>query len=455
MNYRTWIPIFVVCLAGGTPFSSAAHGDEWPGWMGPRRDGVYRESGIIDEIPDSGLKVKWRQPVAGGYAGPAVADGRVFVFDFQEQGGDAFNNPNQRAEVSGRERLTALDAATGEPLWKHSYDCTYTISYPAGPRCTPTVDGDRVYTLGAQGHLRCLRTSDGELVWQRNLPADFSVDVPMWGFASHPLVDGDLLYTMVGGEGQGIVAFDKHTGEVQWKALDAETGYCPPSIIRAGGQRQLIVFHPAAVASLDPADGSKYWSVPISPSFEMSVTRPMVCGDSMYASAIRNEAVMLKLDSDEPAVEVQWRGQGPGDAVHCNNSTPIFTKDAIYGTDCNRGSLIAVDTETGERMWQTVQATRPEETRRVSHGTAFLTRLRETDRYLIFSEVGDLLIASLTPSGFQSHGRFHVLEPTGEAFGRNVVWSHPAYAGRTGYFRNDQEIVAVDLSSNSDPQGTP
>ena len=448
MSYRTWIAILITCLLGGSVIPTSSRGDDWPGWMGPRRDGVYREKGTVREVPESGLPIKWRAPVAGGYAGPAVADGRVYVFDFQQESGDAFNHPDRRAEVAGRERLTALDAATGEELWQHGYDCTYSISYPAGPRCTPTVDGDRVYTLGAQGELRCVRAGDGELVWRRNLPDDFSADVPLWGFASHPLVDGELLYTMVGGEGQGVVAFDKHTGEVRWKALDAKTGYAPPSIIRSGGRRQLIVFHPSAVESLDPADGSQYWSVPISPSFEMSVTRPMVHRDRMYASAIRNEAVMLKLSRDEPAAEVQWRGQGPGDAVHCNNSTPIVTDDAIYGTDCNVGSLIAVDIETGERIWQTFEATRPEETRRITHGTAFLTRIGESDRYLIFSEVGDLLIASLTPSGFESHGRFHVLEPTGEAFGRAVVWSHPAYAGRTGYFRNDNEIVAVDLAAN-------
>lgn len=449
MNYRTWIPVFVICLAGGSPFPTSAWGDEWPGWMGPQRDGVYRETGIAREVPESGLKVKWRQPVAGGYAGPAVADGKVFVFDFEQDSGEAFNDPGKRAELAGRERLTAFDASSGEQLWQHGYDCDYSISYPAGPRCTPTVDGEYVYILGAQGDLRCLRTSDGQLVWQRDLPEDFSAEVPLWGFASHPLVEGDLLYTMVGGEGQGVVAFDKRTGEVRWKALDAKTGYCPPSIIEAGGTRQLIIFHPAAVESLNPDDGARYWSVPISPSFEMSVTRPMVSGSRMYASAIRNEAVMLKLDQDEPAAEVQWRGQGPGHAVYCNNSTPIFTEEAIYGTDCNRGCLVAADTEDGSRLWQTFEATRPEETRRLSHGTAFLTRIGDTDRYLIFSEVGDLLIASLTPSGFESHGRFHVLEPTGEAFGRDVVWSHPAYAGRTGYFRNDQEIVAVDLTADN------
>ncbi|MCG8650470.1 MAG: PQQ-like beta-propeller repeat protein, partial [Pirellulales bacterium] len=133
--------------------------------MGPTRDGVYRETGIIDEVPAKGLPVKWRRPIGGGYAGPAVAGGRVFVFDYQKESGDAFNDPGQRAKLKGKERLTALDAKTGKQLWQHTYDCPYSISYPAGPRCTPTVDGDHLFILGSEGDLKCLRCRDGDLVW--------------------------------------------------------------------------------------------------------------------------------------------------------------------------------------------------------------------------------------------------------------------------------------------------
>ena len=418
---------------------------DWGQWMGANRDGVYAETGVIDSIPEVGLSIKWRTPIEGGYAGPAVAGGKVFVFDYRRSEGKAFNDPGKRATLMGSERLLVLDATTGEELWAHQYECPYSISYPAGPRCTPTVDGDLVYILGSEGDLRCLKTEDGSLVWKKNFKTDFGAEIPIWGCASHPLIDGDLLYTMVGGKGQGVVAFDKLTGDVKWKALDCNSGYCPPSIIEAGGARQLILFQPKGVSSLNPADGSEYWTLPIEPKYEMSICRPMRDRNMLYASGIGNQSLMMQLAPDKPAVTELWRGN-PKNSVFSANATALFVDGVLYGSDCGSGKFMAVDAESGERLWSNFDATKLGEKRRVNHGTAFVTRIGETDRYFIMSEIGDLLIAELTPEKYTPLGRFHVLEPTGEAFGRSVVWTHPAYANRTAYIRNDKEIVAVDLA---------
>lgn len=434
-----------IALLTGLAVVSDALGDDWPGWMGANRDGVYLENGIVDSIPSDGLPVKWRYPIQGGYAGPAVADGRVFVFDYVKTDGEAFNSPGSRANLQGSERLTAIDAQTGKKLWESSYDCPYSVSYPAGPRCTPTVDGDFVFTLGSEGDLRCLSASDGSVVWELSLKNDLGAKVPIWGFASHPLVVGDLLYTMVGGDGQSIVAFEKNTGQVAWKALDGPAGYCPPTIIEAGRTQQLIVYNPYAVYGLDPLTGRAFWDVPIEPAYEMSITRPVVDGNRMFVSGIRQEALMIELAGDSATAKEVWRGENKS-AVHCSNSTPMFVGGVVYGTDCVEGNLIAVDGQDGSRLWTTFEATKPGEKRFIKHGTAFLTRVADTNRYLIFSETGDLQMASLTREGFEDLGRTKILEPTGECFGRNVVWSHPAYANRTALARNDKEIVAVDLS---------
>jgi outer membrane protein assembly factor BamB len=435
---------FVLCLPVFDN-TSVACSDDWPGWMGADRDGVYHETDVIQTIPAEGLKVKWRMPVAGGYAGPAVAGGKVFVFDYLKKSGDITNDPGKRTELEGSERLTAYDESTGQQLWQYTYPCPYSISYPVGPRCTPTVDGDRIYLLGSEGDLTCLNTANGELVWTKNFKRDFGVEILIWGAAAHPLVDGDLLYAMVGGAGQAIVAFDKRTGDVKWSALDAEAGYCPPSIIESAGVRQLIVYHPTGVVSLNPADGSEYWTIPLEPAYQMSIARPMIEEDQMYVSGIGNASAMLKLAADPPTAEVQWRGK-PQKAVFSANSTPLLVDGVIYGTDCQLGHLAAVDMTDGSRLWETFEPTQPEEERRVSHGTAFITRLGDSDRYLLFTETGDLMLAKMTAEKFESLGRFHVVEPTSEAFGRAVVWSHPAYANRTAYIRNDKEIVAVDLT---------
>src|SRR6476659_10444567 len=121
--------------------------DDWPQWLGPKRDGIWRETGILDKFPDGGPTVRWRVPLSGGYAGPAVAGGRVYVMDYVRTEGDAKPNPNARSEVKGKERVLCLSTADGKEIWKHEYDCPYRISYATGPRCTPTVDGDKVYTL--------------------------------------------------------------------------------------------------------------------------------------------------------------------------------------------------------------------------------------------------------------------------------------------------------------------
>jgi outer membrane protein assembly factor BamB len=432
-------------IANFVPGSQVLMADDWRGWMGNDRDGVYRETGIVDQIPEDGLPIQWRVPIAGGYAGPAVADGRVFVFDFVKSSGNFVNDPNTRVNLSGSERLLVLNQQTGEKIWEYRYDCAYNISYPAGPRCTPTIDEDRVYILGSQGDLRCLSVADGNLIWKKSLTSDLAAEVPIWGYASHPLIDGDLLYTMVGGDGQAVVAMDKMTGNVRWKAIDDSAGYCPPSIIEFGGKRQLIVYHPTAVSGLNPSDGSEYWSIPINPSYEMSITRPMIDGDKMYVSGIQQAALMIRLSSDSADAKEVWRGDHE-EAVHCANSTPMFVDGVIYGADCNKGSLMAVDGADGSRLWKTFEATRPGEKRFVKHGTGFLTRIGATDRYLIFSETGDLQMAKMTRDGYESLGSFHAVEPTGEAFNRDVVWSHPAYAGKTAYIRNDKEIVAVSLT---------
>lgn len=435
--------LFVVSMSLASPSKA----DDWTGWMGNQRDGVYRETGIVNEIPESGLDVKWRTPIEGGYAGPSVADGKVFVFDYQKTAGESFNDPTKRANVQGNERLLALDEETGNVIWEHSYPCPYSISYPAGPRCTPTVDGQHVYILGSESDLRCLKVADGELVWKRTLKEDFDAEVPIWGFASHLLVDGDLVYSMVGGDGQGVVAFDKLTGDVKWKALDARAGYCPPTIIEAGGTRQLIIFHPEGVASLNPSDGTQFWSFPGEAKFDMSITRPMQQGNLLYVSSMKQEAMLIELDSEKPTAKLLWSDKNPKKAVHCSNATPMFVDGTVYGCDCIVGALMAVDAKDGSRYWQTFEPTDPSEKRMLRHGTAFLTRLGDSNRYLIMCETGELMMARLTSEKFESLGRFQAVKPSGEAFGRSVVWSHPAYANRTAYIRNDGEIIAVDLSA--------
>ena len=429
--------MLVVLLALG--WCARVGADDWNQWRGPNRDGVWSETNTLTTFPEAGADVLWRVPVANGFAGPAVADGRCFVMDYVRREGDPTPNPGKRNRLQGEERVLCLDARTGKELWRRVYDCDYNISYPNGPRATPTVDGDRVYSLGAEGHLHCLDVADGEVLWRRDLKRDYGMDAaPFWGFAAHPLVEGDTIYLLVGGEGSIAVALDKMTGKERWRALSAKsTGYCPPTMIEAGGVRQLIIWHPESLNSLNPQTGEVFWSFPMQPAYDMSIVAPIQHGEYLYATALQGTSLLLKLDPDQPRAEEVWRGKG----LHSDHNPPLIVDGYLYGID-GRGPLRCFDLLTGEKKWQsmaTATGGRP-----ANSTTGFL--VRNGDRYWIMTETGELIVARLSPTGFTELGRAKILEPTTRTSNRTVVWSHPAFADRCLFARNDKEIVCVSLA---------
>ncbi len=423
---------------------SAARGDDWPQWMGPGRDGIYREQGIVERIPTAGLPILWRVPVAAGYSGPAVANGRVFLTDYVVESGRSTNNPGGRDKLTGTERILCIRATSGEILWKVENARPYNLSYPNGPRATPTVDGERVYALGAEGDLHCLLVESGQTVWKKQLAEEFHTEPPIWGHAAHPLVHGDLVYCLAGGEGSVVVALDKMTGELRWKSLSAtEIGYCPPMIHTLGGKEHLLIWHADSLNALEPKTGKVVWTYPLQPRYGMSIAAPQISGSRLFASGIGEVSVMLSLKPDGTPDTALWKGK-PKIGVYSGNATALFVDETLYGADCGSGAFIAVNAADGVRHWETFALTTGGD-RRASHGTAFI--VKHQDRFLLFTETGDLVIAKMDSSGFEELGRLHVLEPTGEAMGRPVVWSHPAFANKCMYARNDQELVCVSLSA--------
>lgn len=420
--------------------ASVARADDWPQWMGPQRDNVWRESGILDKFPQGGPKVLWRAKVAGGYAGPAVVGDRVYVTDYVTQGNVKVGN-FERKSFTGSERVHCLDAATGKVIWTHEYPVTYGISYPAGPRCTPTVDGGKVYTLGAEGHLFCFDAQSGSIAWSKELKKEYGTKSALWGYASHPLIDGDKLLCVVGGDGSHAVAFDKNSGKELWRAESAkEQGYSPPTIITAGGVRQWILLKPDAVSSVDPNTGKNYWSVPYEATSGSIIMSPVVVGEYLYVGGYSNKNLLLKLDPKKPAAEVVWRDK-KGHGLSPVNVQPFVADGMIYGFDQD-GTLHAVEIPSGKRLWSTVApigGSKP-----LGSGTAMINR--QGDRYFLFNEKGELVIARMTPTGYQEIDRAKLLEPTNNAFGRQVVWCAPAYANKRMYVRNDAECICVDLA---------
>ena len=413
--------------------------EDWPQWRGKDRLGVWTESGILDRFPPDGPRKIWSKPIANGYAGPAVADGRVFATDYR-------STSNRR----GVERILCLDEETGDTLWEKEWPVDYAgLQYPLGPRATPTVDGNRVYVLGSMGDLFCLRAESGEEIWHRDYRADFSAELPTWGFVGAPLVDGNLLVALVGGEPDAkVVAFDKMTGAEVWRALDAtsEPGYDPPIIVAAGGVRQLIVWHPTAVASLDPATGKVYWQQPFKIQAGLTVATPVLSAHGLLVSAFYNGSRMYRLLPDRPAAELIWKGGSDSeidtDGLHSLVTTPVVDGDYIYGIG-SYGHLRCLDARTGRRVWETLDLTK--ENARWASGQI----VRHEDRYFINNDRGELVIAKFTPSGYEELDRATLLRPTNPLRRRRemgaVHWTHPAYANRHVIIRNDEEIVRFSL----------
>ena len=448
---RSFGTVFWLCftLIIDAVFVRPLGAEDWPQWLGTKRDGVWRENGIVEKFPAEGLKVRWRQKIGGGYSGPAVANGRVYVMDRHLAKGAANpQNAFSRGEIPGTERVLCFNEADGKPLWQHEYDCTYTVSYGSGPRVTPTVHDGKVYTVGAEGNLFCVDAEKGSVIWARDFKKEFGVKTPMWGFAGHPLVDGKKVICLVGGNGSVAVAFDKDTGKELWRALSAkEPGYAPPMIYEFAGKRQLILWHPEAVNGLDPETGKIFWSHAHTPSIRsgMSISTPRKVGNHLFLTSFYNGSLLLKIDSDQPTVvwESKKVSEKDTDGLHTVMATPLIENGYIYGP-CSYGQFRCLKLDTGERLWETFGPTSGKSER---WGHAFVVKQGESEqRSFILSEKGDLIFARLTPEKYEEVSRAHLIDADNRDPGRMVVWSHPAFANRSIYARNDQEIICASLA---------
>lgn len=413
--------------------AATAWGEDWPDWGGPQRDLVWRETGIVETLPatDGLLPRVWSTPIGEGYAGPAVAKGKVYVMDrlFEER----------------LERVLCLDAETGEVVWAHQYPSVYTISYPAGPRSTPVLDSGRVYTVGAMGDLRCLDADTGQLLWKKSYPDDYGTQLPIWGAVPSPLVDGEQLIALVGGaDGALVVSFDKRTGAELWRSLeDPQVGYAPPIIFTFGGTRQLIIWHPESVSSLNPQNGEVYWEIPFSVRAGLCIATPRKVGNRLFVTCFYNGPLMIQVGPDGRSAEIDWKGESDSeirtDGLHSIIPTPWMTENYIYGV-CSYGQLRCLDAKSGERIWETFDAT--------GEGrwwNAFI--IPHKDRYFLHNEQGELIIADLSPQGYKEISRAKLVEPTRKVRRRMTIWSHPAFAMKSVFARNDKEIVRVNLAA--------
>ncbi len=425
-----------MAVVGGWVLLSAlgAGAEDWPQWRGVNRDGQWTEKGLIRKFAGPEIPIKWRVPIGSGYSGPTVAKGRVYVTD-------------RVAEPQQLERVHCFDEKTGEKIWSHSYEAPYGgVSYPAGPRASVTLDEGRAYALGALGHLHCFDAARGKLLWSRDLNREYEINLPTWGIAASPLIEKDVVILQIGGKDACVVALDKRTGKERWKALGDPASYSAPITIDQAGKRVTVVWTADRVVGLDPRTGAEYWSAPFPRKrWPIGIATPVLNGDRLFLSSAIDGSLMLRVPKDRLAVEQLWQRRGATeqntDALHSLISTPLLMGDYIYGI-CSKGELRCLDAKTGDRLWENVSVV-PLNRWAAAH------LVRNGERVWIFNERGELIIGSLSPTGFQEISRAGLLKPTLAQLRERggVCWSHPAFANQHVFARNDEELVCASLKS--------
>ncbi|MEM7473534.1 MAG: PQQ-binding-like beta-propeller repeat protein [Planctomycetota bacterium] len=442
-----------ICLMAFT-----ARAEDWPCWMGQGYQGIWNETGILRDMPQSGLKVLWRTPVQGGYSGPAVADGRLVVMDFASE--PVEGDTGRLRSRSGSERILCLDATSGKEIWKHEYETTLAVSYPGGPRSTPTIDGKLVYIQGTMGQLLCLEIESGAVKWQKNVTEEYSTKPPIWGYASQPLIVDNLLICAAGGEGNGVVAFNKLTGEEVWSNITArEIGYAPFVPTKINGSDQLIVWYDVAIVGLELSTGRELWShkfpeaKPQRPV--VSIVPPKVLGNKIFISNYYHGSTLFQVEEDFTTKEV-WSTEKDtkhDEDINSIMSTVVSRDGCLMGVAGN-GELRCVNQEDGSLQWRSYMALAtaeedPAAIPRGDKGFPSLFAIEHQGKYWLFTDQGDLILSELSADGYKELGRSKLLETTAQTRGRAYVWCPPACSEGMLFVRNEKELICVDMRSGS------
>ncbi|MCC6585278.1 MAG: PQQ-like beta-propeller repeat protein [Bryobacterales bacterium] len=393
---------FVFVLLGSW---AVAGGQDWPQLLGPGRNGAYggtwNGKGSFSRV--------WKRDAGAGFAGAAVASGRVLLFQ----------------RVGGEEVLESIEPGTGKTQWKFAYPAGYRddFGFSEGPRAVPAVDGEFVYVYGAEGTLSCVRLGTGQRVWQVDAKKEFGIRKEFFGAACSPAVSGDRLLMNIGGaNGAGVVAIDKKTGKTLWKALNDEAGYSSPVVATIGGQMRAIFFTREGLVDADPSSGRVRWQFKWRARQAASVNAavPLVAGDEIFASASYGTgAVLLKVEGDK--AKPVWSGD---DSLSNHYATSVVKDGYLYGFHGRQEfgqALRCVEWKTGKVKWSV-------------DGFGAGTVTLAGDHLFVLREDGELQIAPASPKGYKAVKKVKVAE--------EQVRPYPAFSNGRMYVRTEHTLSA-------------
>ena len=381
----------------------------WTGFRGPLRDGVYREAPVLTSWPAAGLTPLWKQPIGGGYASFAIANGRAFTIE----------------QRRGQEVVTAYDIDTGREHWGHGWDGEFTEWMGGdGPRATPSWFDGRVYALGALGELRCLDDETGALVWRVNILDDNAAPNLPWGMAASPLLVDDLVIVLPGGPaGRSVVAYDRRSGKRQWSALNDKQAYSAPVLTTIAGRRQILIITATRLVALTPEAGDLLWEYPWPTANDINASQPVILPPGnrvLLSSGYGHGAAVLEVTADNGrfGTRLLWENT----RLKNRFSSSVVHDGFIYGLD--ETILTCLDAATGDVKWKGG---------RYGHGQFLLA----SGHLILLTEDGDLVLVRATPERHDEVARFAVLD--------GKTWNHPALNGGRLLVRNLAEMAAFDL----------
>lgn len=424
---RCWLRGSALGLAGGVlcggPWPAVAFGQtqraagkfDWPQFLGPQRNGISAETGLLEKWPTDGPKEVWRKPGGVGMSGLVISRGKLLTM----------------IERAGQQQLVAISADTGAEQWLCPIAPAYKNQMGNGTRATPTIAGDRVFVFSGEGVLAAVNFADGKVLWSQNLLQELKAAQADYGMACSPLVVGEQVIVSVGAAGGSVAAFEASTGKLVWKTGSDPAGYSSPALLNVGGKEQIVAFTGGAAMGMTPGTGKQLWRFPYETDFACNIANPVAFKGSVFISAGENHGcALLSLKPTNAGFEASevWSSLGPKSVLRNEWQTSILLDDHLYGFDNVGGAgpishLTCINAASGQVAWQ--QARFGKGNLIAAEGKLFISTMK-----------GELVIARASPKAYEEIGRITVIGTTRQA---------PALANGLLYLRDDKEIVCLDV----------
>ncbi|HVS13540.1 MAG TPA: PQQ-binding-like beta-propeller repeat protein [Thermoanaerobaculia bacterium] len=395
--------------------SPALSTDDWPQWLGPARDGTSPETGLLAAWPAEGPPVVWRRPLGQGFSAVTVRGDRLYTLESEGVTRDGL------IEDASHEYVVSLAASDGATLWRTRIDASFADQRGSGPRSSPTLDGDRLYVLSSPGKLTALALADGRLLWQRDLVGEHGGELPIWGYAASPWVEGTRVMVAGGGEGRAILAFDRDDGALLWSRGSSPPSYSSPVAGALAGVRQVVFLQGDRVLAVTP-DGEELWSHPWEVVNRINIATPLLLdGDRVFVSTSYDVgAVMLRVvaEGDRLAVREVWRNREMKNHFHGS----VLAGGRLYGFD--NATFKCLDPQTGATCW-------------AHRGLGKGSLIHADGRLVVLSERGRLALVAVDPDAYREVSGFQLVQAR--------TWTAPTLAHGRLYVRTEEELFQLDL----------